>query len=380
MVNLKNLFEEAILMYTIPDFTKLRPISHILWDIDGTITDPDGRPNQAVMAKIINSGLDGVSHSFATGRDANWIVDYLINPLSKFHQFDRVRNSLTFFAEVGCVEMSFDPNGNIVQKVHPDVENHPLYKNENDIRDILSNLVNNPNILPVANGKKRLKASEEVIYDANEKGYVVDVNQQPICHPYCWSTTKRAFATFEKNRDENGAIKMFDQEPFNQIILRAIQQAGFENDIATEVIATAINIVPKVNGQKLGKSWAAGRAIENVYHRVKGHNQYTLQSVIDRTIAAGDGKADLDFTTPIFPKNIARYIERSEIPIIFVGSSSDLPPSDSPLLKNIIIQGTGHGRLSAIKSNMIEIQPTKGACVISEVLDFLKLWDYFRPF
>lgn len=368
-------------MYRIPAFTKLRPIGHVLWDIDGTITDPDGFPNQGVMAKIINLGMHNIYHSFATGRDADWIIDNLINPMQEFHNFGVVRNSLTFFAEVGSIEMSFDPTANIRQTINPEIETHPLFTNENNIRQILRDLTHDPDKLPHLNGRKRLKASEEVIYDANNQGFIIDhlVCDVP-CYPYVWSTSKRAFATFEKIRDERGGIKTFNQDPFNEIILRAIKNAGFEDDIDTEVISTAINIVPKINGNKLGKSWASGRAIENIYHKVKGHHHYDISAVMDQTIAVGDGKADLDFTRPLFDAKIARRLTRSDIPIIFVGSEHDLPPKTDPLRANIVIQATGYGRPLLTNPNTIEMQPTKGACVVSEVLDFLKLWEYFRPF
>jgi hypothetical protein len=47
----------------------------------------------------------------------------------------------------------------------------------------------------------------------------------------------------------------------------------------------------------------------------------------------------------------------------------------------MIISATGGGGLRFIENQkVIELYPRKGAMVTSAVLDFLKLWDYFRSF
>ncbi len=369
-------------MYKILDFAKLHFISNIIWDIDGTITDESGDVSQEVAAKIINLGLDGIFHSFITGRDADWIIERVITPMQRYFNFSRVIDNLVFFAEVGCVVIEKDPNGEWVAKPYLLVENHPLAKNTNGIRDKLAGLSFNPSKDQENRRGESLPTNFDVVYDANNKGWRIDRSKpSPPCHPYIWSPYKKVFATFEKIRDENGKVKSFDQTQYEEIIRRTIKEAGFENDIGVETVSTAINIVPIVDTTlKLGKSWAAGVALRNIQEKKLGKT-VVLDEVIDKTIAVGDGRADFDFTTPTFPSEIESKLQHRTIQIIFVGEEQDLPLESSPQRKNIIIQATARGDLSFdYTKDVIYLQSAKGGRVVSIVLDFLKQWNYFRHF
>lgn len=127
-------------MYTIKDFTRLHHISTIIWDIDGTITDPNGEVNREVAAKIINLGLSGIYHLFITGRDAGWIIRNVIEPMTQFYDFPRMHDNMVFFAEVGCLILTVDAKGNVTKTINPKVQNHPLRLNANGIRDRLKKL------------------------------------------------------------------------------------------------------------------------------------------------------------------------------------------------------------------------------------------------
>ncbi len=371
-------------MYKILDFAKLRTASHIIWDIDGTITDENGQLSQEVAAKIISLGLAGVYHSFITGRDAKWLVEKVIKPLQRFFNFARVRDNLIFFGEVGCVMLTIGPDGGVEQTVHPQVKNHPLSTNQGGIRDTLRRLAYDPETLQGYKLGFTLGTNQDVIYDANEQGWVIELGPKtPPCHQYVWSTSKEVFATFETLRDKEGRVRSFDTTPYEETLRRTIMEAGLEDAIDVEVLRTAINIVPKVDSLKLGKSWAAGRALENI-RKTKLGEAVVLDAVIDGTIAVGDGRADLDFTVPTFPAEVAERLEHKTLQIIFVGGEQDLPPRGAPdasLRDNIIIRATGHGDLAFHwEESVIHLQAAKGARVVSTVLDFLKQWDYFRPF
>jgi len=284
-------------MYQIIDFARLRHISHIIWDIDGTITEKDILSQEATT-KIINIGLKGIYHSFITGRDADWVIKNVIEQMKGFFNFTAVRDKLIFFAEVGCIKVTFDPDGGIIKTPHPQIEEHPLRKNEK-IRGILKDLVYDPDKL-----NKYKKSSPpplpplELTYDANSDGYLIDRSKPaPRCYPYIWSPFKKAFATFEKIRNEKNEVRTFDQTPYLEIITKVIKDEGFEDSITTEEVATAINIVPVVDKLPLGKSWAAGMALKNIWKTKLGCGP-SFAEVIDKTIAIGDGKADLYFTTP----------------------------------------------------------------------------------
>ena len=371
-------------MYKILDFAKLRTVSHIIWDIDGTITDETGKLSQEVGAKIINLGLDGIYHSFITGRDANWIIEKVVRPMQAFYNFPRVRDNLIFFAEVGCVMITVGPTGETEVKVHPVVENHPLKTNQSGIRDKLKQLVYNPEVLSEYHLGDKVVPPFDVVYDANDQGWLIDHSKSaPCCYPYVWSATKIAFATVEKIRTEEGKVQVFDQAPYGEIMTRVIKEAGLVDLMDIEIVSTAINIVPKMDNLKLGKSWAAGRALENI-HQSKLGRAFVLDEVIDRTIAVGDGKADLDFTVPTFSPEVDNLLQHRTIQIIFVGGEQDLPVIGSPdagVRDNIIIQATGQGDLAFDwTKDIIRLQAAKGSRVVSTVLDFLKQWSYFRPF
>lgn len=341
----------------------LRRVSHIIWDIDGTITDETGKLDATVAAQILDLAKAGIHHTFITGRDAAWIQNHVINPMKNAPDFAGNRDRLRFYAEVGCVELTdeVDDQGNLIRIFDVDIENHPLKKNELNIRTALQDLVYDPAKLKPYTPSVSPASDEKVIYDANEKGWIVNVNQAPPrCDEYIWADSKEAFATFEKIRDVTGKIKDFDQTPYAQEIRRMISENGFEDFIDIEVIGTAINITPKLEGEKLGKAWAAGKALLAL------HNQLgidDLDRIIRSTICAGDGAADFEFTIPRFV-GLSQPTEQN-IPMIFVGSEHDWV-LDSELRDNVIICPAD--------------DEVNGARVVSEALDFLEDGEYFQSF
>ena len=374
------------MLFTIKDFTRLRKYSHIVWDIDRTITDENGALSEEVAAKIINLALeDGVYHSFITGRDAQWMQKKVIDRLVPFYKFLDVRGRLDFYGEVGSVIQHVSDDGTVSKRFDAEIEHHPLKTNQNGIRDKLRALVYDPATLQAYEGGK-LDTAEEVIYDADDCGWIIDRTKTvaPPCHPYIWARSKEAFATFEKIRTKEGFFNDFDQDPYAERLRAMITQEGFAEQVDIEVIGTAINIVPRLNGSKLGKSWATGKALLHLWEHKIGKNEVSLEQVIAGTISAGDGKADLDFTKPSFPEAIAKELKRKKIDIIFVGGELDLPKlgsADYALRENIIIQATGQGTLAVhARERRISWQDAMGARVISEVLDYLKLWGCFKRF
>ncbi len=368
-------------MYEILDWAKLRHFSHIIWDIDGTITERDKLSGEATI-KIINLALQGVYHSFITGRDGQWIVDNVIRPMAEFFHFGLVQDKLTFFAEVGCVSVR-SGNGEPNMPLNSAVENHPLCTNRDQIRNKLRELAYDPETLTKPKKGQRVPSNRDVVYDANGVAYLIDRSKgSPKCHPYIWSPYKKAFATLEKIRDEEGKVKTFDQQPFDEILMTEIRKAGLEDLIRTEIVSTAINIVPVINHISLGKSWAAGIAIENIVDKL--HGSFGLEDVLKRTVAIGDGLADLDFTHPTFTLKSVKESSKHNVPMIFVGQQSDLPQKGQhreDLVGNIIIKATGLGELQfKYAHDIIQLTPATGPRVASAILDFLKNWDYFGGF
>jgi hydroxymethylpyrimidine pyrophosphatase-like HAD family hydrolase len=372
-------------MFFIKDFAKLRHASHIIWDIDGTITDEDGGLlSHEIAAKIICLGSQQIHHSFITGRDAGWLAKNVVAPMQKFPMFREVGHNLSFNGEAGSVIVGIDSEGEVTHRIHPLVEDHPLATNKGAIRDKLRELVYDPKGLKPYKPGRRVGPREKVIYDGNNKGWIVSIDKKrPSLHPYIWSTSKQVFATLEKIRDKAAGIQVFDQKPFVQIVNNMIKAEGLEDLVDVAPAGTAIDIVPVANKLRLGKSWAAGRALQRIHEEVLGKGTL-LDTVIGATIAFGDSEADLDFTEPLFPKAIQRQLRRKTLQMVFVGDEHGLPSPGhrrEKYRKHIIIQGTGTGDLAFDwPRNLIRLHAAKGARVVSAVLDFLKQWDYFKPF
>ena len=373
-------------MYKILDFAKLRRTSHVIWDIDGTITDRGGSVNTEVSAKIINLALKGVYHTFITGRDSAWVIKHVIEPMKTFYNFARVRDSLSFFAESGCVTITVHDDGGVTDEVLPALARHPLSANEEGgIRGRLRTLVYDPGELKSYDRGAPVRPPAGVIHDAEGNGWLIDRSQPgPKCNEYVWSTSKKVFCTLEKIRNEDGEVRSFDQGPSVEIVRREIEEAGLKALADVQLAATAIDIVPIIaDAQRVGKSWAAGQALQAVQKEKLGGG-VVLATVMDRTIAVGDSAADLEFTQPTFDAQRSGSPEEGSVRMIFVGREENLPqPHDEryKLRRNIIIQATGLGDLEFDwTKDLIRLEAATGARVVSSVLDFLSQWDYFGPF
>jgi hypothetical protein len=377
-------------MYKIRDFAKLPHVSHIIWDIDGTITDPDGELSPEVAAKIIRLATKGVYHSFITGRDADWIVKNVIEPMRQFFGFSAVRNNLIFFAEVGSIMIDeVPPTGRITWKVVPELVEHPLVDNQarrSEIRANLRKLAYDPPQLEEYKGGP-VDSTKKVVYDAGtrgeRKGYLVDVRTTLPLHPYIWSTSKQVIGTFEVIRNELGkTVPPLNPNAFVEIVRKKIHEGGMSEDVEIEPVSTAINVVPVVRGKALGKAWAAGKALEHIQAEKLGRG-IALATVVQGTIAVGDGRADFDFTEPRFTE-VNPDIQN--LPLVFVGPPDQVPEPNSEtggsLSEHMIIEATGEGAISVFieKGGVIELHKAMGARVVSAVLDFLNEWGYFSRF
>jgi len=364
-------------VFRIPDFSKMRRISHIMWDIDGTITDPTDRVNHEVAAKIIRLALDGIYHSFVTGRDAAWVIRNVIEPMRDFYGFGRVHEYLSFVAESGCVTINIPRSGRPSSTIHSELRPHPLATNRGGLRDALRRLVYDPDTLRCFTMGSRLAQGCELIHDANREAYVVEPQcVVPECHEYIWSGSKSVIATLEIIRDASGKCKALDQAPYVHKVQAAIDAAGAASDVGIRLAGTAIDILPVVGGQLLGKSWAAGRALDNLQKKLSGHHE--RQALVDGTVAVGDGKADFDFCSPVFADGTSLP---NGVRLVFVGDPGILPPREAPVRGSVVIEATGQGNLAFVYGKgVIELHDSKGARVVSAVLDFLKLWEYFGPF
>jgi hypothetical protein len=301
--------------------------------------------------------------------------------MQEYYSFPIACNKFKFYAEVGCIQMELRLNNDVSWTPHADIAKHPLVTDEKKIRTAFRDYVYNPEkSIRQYKAGETIELSQEVVYDANDKGWVFNAKKRPPCTNYIWGT-KEAIVTWEKVRDAEGRVADFNQQTFVNEAKSIIKEKGFKKEIAVEEIGTAINILPVINRRTLGKSWAAGIALERIWNDELG-KRTSRESVVERTIAIGDGRADFGFTSPDFgKKTVKKYVN-----FIFVGGEHDLPKkheSDAKLLENMVIRATGLGVMQFHYDPInpsIGMEPAKGARVVSEVLDFLKVQGYFRSF
>lgn len=137
---------------------------------------------------------------------------------------------------------------------------------------------------------RRLEANEilnpveyYVVYDADKVGWVVPRTAAAPSFPqHIWSVYKEVFATFENLRDQQGKALYFDQSPWAEQLQKVIEETGFADQIEVEIVSTALNIVPKIDGLRLGKSWAAGVALLHLWEKLG--RSFTLDEIINQTI------------------------------------------------------------------------------------------------
>ena len=306
----------------------LHKFSHIIWDVDGTITEGDTL-HSGVLRNIAELAENGVFHSFVTGRDAAWLIEHLIADLAQLNRDVLMR--MNFFAEIGSVNIEIGADGSYKTSINPLLAEHPLVQNRGGIRDRLRALVYDPALLHVGGYDKN---NDIVIYDANGIAYLIArVTTPPPFPDYIWSSYKEAMATFENIRLSYGeAAYIADHSSCVETIEQIIKDDGLENSIAVEPVATAINIVPAVNGIRYGKAWGAGQAIGALARAQK----ISSRALVNKTIAFGDSISDLDLGTPLLDGGM----RVGRLPVVFVGNPSTLLGFYEEQLSRIAILNT----------------------------------------
>lgn len=378
-------------IFVVNDYTKIPETSILLLDIDGTLTGSDGKITDQVAWQLTRLADEkGIYINFITGRDVRWLVKYAIRPLWKFARYPDIRSRFRFYAESGCVRIAFGEADECMIKKPPVLDDHPLC--EPETRAKLAKLSYNPGNLIRADqlGRAR-RINEEEIYDANGVAFIIPARERerPTLWEHVWSNTKQVIGTYEKHREQSGKVKDINQEVYVSEVKKNLDLMGLAKHMHVEVPDTAINLVPKVNGKAMGKSWAAGLALQEIreYHLRGDAGGVEWSQIIRRTLAFGDGEADLDFTSPDLPDGKAKDALDDHMPkMVFVGPPSAIPKEGKPqypLRRNIIIQATGNMPVIGVPDRAgglptIKWGSASGAVVFSEVIDFL--WDCFRAF
>lgn len=283
-------------------------IKHFAWDVNGTITKGD-KPDQEILRMIVEAARKGAHHSFITGRDAEWLKNFLISPLEKIEGYEEVKEKLHFYPELSLIIL--DPVSG-EEEMTDMVVGHPIANPE--VRQKLANLFYQPENLNPYNGGE--KPGFFAGKDANENAVWFPEKPEILFPSYCWSTSKKVLGTAEVIRKIDGTLnKKCAAEIQNDVarLENLFKDWGLHNHIKPSPVSTAINFVPIVSGIPLDKHMATGLAVRIVAEKIG----VSIPEIIGQTIAIGDGTADLLFTTPIM----------GMIPLIFVGPKSQLRPS-----------------------------------------------------
>jgi hypothetical protein len=163
--------------------------------------------------------------------------------------------------------------------------------------------------------------------------------------------------TAEALRDINQEIPLRRAEKIplaGEIIEKMLDYLGIK-EVRVSPVSTAINITPIIDDIPLDKDWSAGRGLKDMRKEITPE----LGQIARRSVAFGDGIADLLFTEPFLDIN-----NRTEIAMAFVGPESQYRPTESQE-KNIFAKTTkGH----------------KGPMVVLEILNYLQSRNKFKPF
>lgn len=296
-------------------------IIHFIWDVNGTITEKDA-PDQEILGRIIQTAGKGAHHSFITGRDAEWLGEFLINPIKKINGFQKTRKNLHFYPELGL--LTLDPVSGKKEKAEL-IKGHPIA--DLKTREKLAGLFYQEKDLLPYNGEK--KAGYYLGGNANGKMFLIPEKPKVEFPWFIWSTSKNIIGTGEIIRNADATL---NKECAKQVIKStkrldtALEKLELSEYIKPSPISTAINLVPVVEGSPLDKNMAAGLAIKIAGDALG----VSLPEIAGQTVAIGDGAADLMFATPIL----------GIIPIFFVGPKTQLNPTPMQE-KQLAIVGQG---------------------------------------
>jgi hypothetical protein len=284
-------------------------LRHIIWDVNGTITNSD-IPDGEVLEKIMILSSKGVHHSFITGRDRHWLRKMLIAPLSKMKGFEKSAGNLHFYPELGLMEL--DPiSGRI--KITDLIKDHPLTNPA--VRQKIANLFYQGQGLIPYPGEE--KPGYFAGGDADNNFFLIPKTPSVEFPHFFWSDSKELIGTAEVIRNLDTSLSKERVTKINESAERlenVLRDWELKGLIKVSPISTALNLVPIVSGGiPLDKDMAAGLALYNLSQKL----QIRIQEVCSQTIAIGDGTADLLFTTPVL----------ALIPIFFVGPKSQLRPT-----------------------------------------------------
>lgn len=283
-------------------------IKHIIWDVNGTITRGD-MPDKNVLNEIVELAQKDIHHSFITGRDRNWLQAFLISHLREIEGFEKTVEKFHFYPELALTSLdavSGKAETTTLLKDHP--LTHPSLRQK-----IAGLFYQSQELIPY---REKDKTGYFQAGDADGNFFLIPTQPQVRFPWFIWSDSKELMATAEVLRNPDTTVNKICAAKINQAkdeLEEVFRKWQLEDKIKVSPVATALNLVPIVNGRPLDKDIAAGIAVNNLsqYLEISAHE------VLSQTIAIGDGTADLQFTTPVL----------GLIPIFFVGPKSQLRPS-----------------------------------------------------
>jgi len=281
---------------------------HIIWDVNGTITKGDA-PDREVLQEIVALAKKDVHHSFITGRDRKWLQKFLISHLRRIDGFEKTIANFHFYPELALINLDATSGEAEVTTL---LKNHPL--TDPSLRRKIANLFYQTRNLVPYQGK------DEAGYfqggDADGNFFLIPEAPQVEFPWFIWSDSKELMATVEVLRNPDTTINKTCSARINEAkekLESIFRDWQLEDQIKVSPVSSALNLVPIVDNRPLDKDIAAGIAIDNLSQYL----EIGVYELLSRTIAIGDGTADLQFATPSL----------GLIPIFFVGPKSQLRPT-----------------------------------------------------
>ena len=311
-------------------------ISVIFWDVNGTITLPQGDVDDVIASKIIKLADKGVYQAFITGRDRLWLQGFLVKPIKEICEAmkvnqEKVLKNMGFYPELGLV--SLEPPS-LTPVIFEGIEDHPLISSS--LRERIATLFWQEKSLREWKEGDAVPPRFYVSRDANKKGFLFPIVPQEIdvyikLPDFIWSNSKELIGTAEVIREVDNRISKRRSNKINLAvkIIEGLLDYWDVKAVSVSPVSTAINFAPIVDGVALDKAWAVGRVLKQL-----GEQTGTpLVKIASRAVAIGDGKADFLFSQPIINgKQVGINIS-----FVFVGSEKNYQPTEEQK-KNVVIK------------------------------------------
>ena len=312
------------------DLSLIPDIFHIIWDIDGVITDKSAKLDLSCISGIAGLAKRKVRQSFVSGRPLKKTRDPIMQILGKERDALDILPMLRFYGEGG-----FDGGRPGFQTLYPLPQEYPF--SDPEIRDQVANLFWQEKDLkrlegPVIPNDPRVPKDHYLAENFGGGWIIPPINMVRFYHLFFDESKKRAFSAdiIRDIPDRKLYQEYIDHERENvQEVSLAVREIVYARFGTGETFVAApnpfsINFLPVVNGKVVDKNLGAARAIDDLAKEMNVSNDF----VAKHTIAFGDAASDFFLGLPSFPDNSWSGI----VPFAFVGNQKNFAPQKESLI------------------------------------------------